>query len=199
MDDSITNELNDQFMQKSNLEIDRMSTKGQHGDDMESDNISEEPEEHPILKAAEKGKLDLVKQMIQMEPWSVNVSDVDGYTPLHRASYNNRIEVVKYLIENGANVRAKTMDGWEPIHSAAQWGNVQIVRILMASGGDINARSNGGNTPFHLAVSRPSNRPLIEYMLYSDDVDIEAKNDAVDTAYDICKRNSRLYKLWDLL
>ena len=161
--------------------------------------VSEEPAEAPILHASEKGKLNLVKQMIQQDPCSVNVSDVDGYTPLHRACYNNRIEVVKYLIENGANLSAQTIDGWQPIHSAAQWGHVNVVRILVSSGADINARTNGRNTPFHLAVSRPSNRPLIEYMLFSDDVDIEAKNDASDTAFDICKRNSLLYKLWDLL
>lgn len=164
-----------------------------------SESIDEEPDEEPILRACEKGKLDLVKELVQKQPNLVNVADVDGYTPLHRACYNNRIEVVKYLIENGANLAAPTIDGWQPLHSAAQWGHVQVVRILVNSGADINARSNGGNTPFHLAVSRPSNRPLIEYMLYSDDVDIDAKNDASDTAFDICKRNSRLYKLWDLL
>jgi len=161
--------------------------------------IEPDPDEAPILKAAEKGQLELVKKLIREDPNCVNVSDVDGYTPLHRASYNNRIEVAKLLIANGANIAAQTIDGWQPIHSAAQWGNVHIVRLLMSSGADINARSNGNNTPFHLAVTRPSNRPLIEYMLFSDEVDIEAKNDASDTPFDICKRNSRLYKLWDLL
>ena len=168
-------------------------------DDDDDSNGQNNDDESPILKASEKGNLELVRELLRQDPSLVNVADVDGYTPLHRACYSNRIEMVKCLIENGANLCAVTVDGWQPIHSAAQWGNVQIVRILISSGADINARSNGGNTPFHLAVSRPSNRPLIEYLLFLDEVDIEAKNDANDTAFDICKRNSRLYKLWDLL
>lgn len=165
----------------------------------EEESDEEDPNASPILKAAERGNLQLVEELLRTDPSSVNVADSDGYTPLHRACYSNRIEVAKCLIENGANIRARTDDGWQPIHSAAQWGNVDLVRILVSSGADINVRSNGGNTPFHLAATRPTNRPLIEYMLYSGEVDIEAKNDANDTAFDICKRNSRLYKLWELL
>jgi len=168
-------------------------------EDDDEDTANDNPNEPPILKAAEKGYLQLVEDLLRSDPGAVNISDIDGYTALHRACYSNRIEVVKCLIENGANLFAKTVDGWQPIHSAAQWGNVDIVKILVGSGADINARSNGGNTPFHLAASRSTNRPLIEYMLFSDEVDIEAKNDAKDTAFDICKRNSRLYKLWELL
>ncbi|KAH9389032.1 PREDICTED: ankyrin repeat domain-containing protein 49-like [Rhagoletis zephyria] len=165
----------------------------------EEEEDGQNPNEPPILKAAQRGNLTLVEELLRHDPSCVNVADDDGYTPLHRAAQSNRIEVLKCLIENGAQIDARTVDGWQAIHSAAQWGHVRILLILVAMGADINARTNGGNSPFHLAVTRPTNRQLIEYMLFLDEVDLEAVNDANDTAYDICKRNSRLYKLWELL
>lgn len=156
--------------------------------------------EYSILQCAEKGKIDLIERFVEIDPTLVNVVDTELYTPLHRACSNNQIEAVKYLVNNGANVEAVTVDGWKPIHSAAQWGNVELVRLLMAVGSDINSRTNGGNTPFHLAATRAaSNKLLVEYLLFHDEVDIHAKNDAGDSPFDICKRNSRIYKLWDLL
>lgn len=168
-------------------------------DDFSSEEEQENPNEHPILKAAQKGNIPLAEELLRQDPSCVNVTDPDGYTPLHRAAQSNREEMLKYLIENGANLNARTIDGWQAIHSAAQWGHAAILRILVSAGVDINSRTNGGNTPFHLAVTRPTNKLLIEYLLFLDEVDLEARNDANDTAYDICKRNSRLYKLWELL
>lgn len=156
--------------------------------------------QYNILECAEKGKVKLIERFLQVDPSLVNVTDSEQYTPLHRACSNNRIEAVKVLISNGANIEAATVDGWQPIHSAAQWGNVQLVRLLLASGSDLNSRTDGGNTPFHLAATRAAtNRELIEYLLFHDLVDIDATNNAGDTPFDICKRNSRYYKLWNLL
>lgn len=152
-----------------------------------------------ILEAAEDGYLEMVRKFIEQNPSCINVPDEDGYTALHRACYNNHVEVVKYLLEHGADVGARTNDGWQPIHSSAQWGNVQILRILCSWGADLNSKTVGGNTPFHLAVSKPRNGQLIEYLLFHDDVDIEAINDAGDSPYNICKRYSKHYKLWEFL
>src|SRR5699024_9045983 len=55
--------------------------------------------EYDILEASERGKLELVKRLVQTDASLVNVADPDGYTPLHRAAYNNRIEVVKWLVD----------------------------------------------------------------------------------------------------
>ncbi|KAH7643144.1 ankyrin repeat domain-containing protein 49 [Dermatophagoides farinae] len=153
-----------------------------------------------VFEAAEKGSIELMKQFQRMDPELINSHDSEGYTPLHRACYQNQIDMVKWLIMNGANVCARTNDGWQPIHSTAHWGHTKILRILLAYGANINSRTNGGNTPFHLAAMRAnSNRHLIEYLLYHPDIDHDIRNDANDTIFDVCKRNSMLYKLWNLL
>lgn len=54
-----------------------------------------EKPETEILWAAENGRLDLLKNLVTKNPGLVKVKDRDGYTPLHRACYNNHSEVVE--------------------------------------------------------------------------------------------------------
>ena len=52
----------------------------------------------PILKtlwAAENGMLDIVQKMLTQDPDLIQCHDTDGYTPLHRASYNAHLDVMK--------------------------------------------------------------------------------------------------------
>ncbi len=52
----------------------------------------------------------------------VNARAPDGWTPLHfvcqyyRGGVGKLIELVRLLIEKGANVNASTSDGWTPLH-----------------------------------------------------------------------------------
>jgi ankyrin repeat protein len=151
-----------------------------------------------ILKAAENGDIDRVKKCLNIDKNLVEVDDSDGYTALHRATYNNHIEVVKLLIESGANVCSRTADGWQPIHSAAKWKHIHLLDFLLASGADINAVSNGGNTALHLAANHNS-KEVIEFLLFHEDIDVTLKNDCGETAFDIAKRSSNYYRLWDYL
>lgn len=48
-----------------------------------------------ILWAAEKNELETVRKLLEEDTNLVNAKDNDLYTPLHRASYSNNIEVIK--------------------------------------------------------------------------------------------------------
>lgn len=83
-------------------------------------------------------------------------ADEDGYTAMHRAAYNNRGAMLRYLLLQGAGgcVHARTVDGWTPLHSAARWGQVEAVQLLLSNGADINATTSGQQTPLHLAAAQ---------------------------------------------
>jgi hypothetical protein len=47
-----------------------------------------------MLWASENGKLSIVERLILADPTLIHVEDKDGYTPLHRACYNDHVHVV---------------------------------------------------------------------------------------------------------
>lgn len=148
-----------------------------------------------VLSAAESGNLDILKRLISADSHLVNCRDADNYTPLHRACYNNHTEVIKYLLENGADISAKSREGWEPLHSAVHWGQTEAAALLIEAGADINCKSNSGLAPVHLAAQQ-NIRPLLELFLYNSDIDLTVKTEVGDTPYDIARRSSPLYSLF---
>lgn len=69
--------------------------------------------ENRLLESARSGELDIVRAILSKHPHLVNCRDVDGRqsTPLHFAAGYNRLEVVEYLLEHGADVHAKDKGG----------------------------------------------------------------------------------------
>lgn len=49
-----------------------------------------------------------------------------GWTALHEASAVGDLEVVRLLLEAGANVNARSKDGITPLHDAAYSGHYQV-------------------------------------------------------------------------
>ena len=65
-----------------------------------------------------------------------------GFTPLHIACHYGHWEVAKLLLEEGADVEAKTKTGYMPLHQAAQQGHEHIIELLLAHNAPPNALTN---------------------------------------------------------
>ncbi|OCK88748.1 ankyrin, partial [Cenococcum geophilum 1.58] len=48
------------------------------------------------------------------------------------------LEVVKLLLENGADVAVASNDGWTPLNSASSSGHLEVVKLLLKNGADVN-------------------------------------------------------------
>lgn len=94
--------------------------------------LSEMDPEDLILRASEKGRFDLVEYSLNKNGSLHECQDLDGYTPLHRASYGGHLEIVKLLVSRGANTGARTIDGWEPLHSACRWGKLLFIILELS-------------------------------------------------------------------
>jgi ankyrin repeat protein len=60
----------------------------------------------------------------------VNTSAEFGYTPLHAAAENNRVQIAMLLLQCGANVDALTDDGQSPIDFAILNGHAEMIELL---------------------------------------------------------------------
>ena len=71
-----------------------------------------------------------------------------GKTALHKAASNGHLEMVKFLILNGASIDAKdTENGRTPLHMAA---NTEIASFLIKKGAKIDEKDNFRETPLHI-------------------------------------------------
>ena len=140
-----------------------------------TENKPEQPTEQDLnpdlakfMNSCQEGNITIVKELITSKAVQVNDTFSDGITGLHWACINNRLYLVKYLIENGADpnylggeLRAS------PLHWACRNGLVYIVDYLMSnSDADPNLKDAQSYNALHLAV-HSSNITLVEYLLLS--------------------------------
>ncbi len=126
----------------------------------------------PLGSAAGKGDPNTVSTLIKSGA-DLDEKDIDGYTALHHAAMAGHTEVVRLLIENGADLKAER-NGFIPLHSAAYRGQVNVVRILLASGSEVNVKTDFGHTPLLLAASH--GHTDVVRILIENGADLNAKD-----------------------
>ena len=57
-------------------------------------------------------------------------SDIDGWTPIDDAVLKGNIQIVKILLENGADPRVANFKNETPIDMATKFGKGEIVKLL---------------------------------------------------------------------
>ncbi|KAI5950992.1 AKR1 [Candida jiufengensis] len=143
-----------------------------NGESQPTDPLQKEKETNPklsqFMQCCQEGSNDLVKSLIDSKDISINDTFSDGITGLHWACINNRLILVKYLIENGAD---PNLFGGElkatPLHWACRNGLVYIVDYLITnSKADPKLKDLQNYNSLHLAV-HSSNITLIVYLLVS--------------------------------
>ena len=160
----------------------------------------EEAGDH-FLSAAQMGMLDIVEKLHGVFGNDIlEFRDSDGYSALHRSSYNGHLPVVEYLLTVGAKIDMRTGDGWQPIHCACRWNKVEVASILLQNGAVVNSQTNGGQTPLHLASCNDIAIATLECLLLHPDLDPSLVNNKGETAFDLAStltRNAYLFELVD--
>ncbi|ORX40351.1 ankyrin [Piromyces finnis] len=108
--------------------------------------------------------------------FEINNKDKDGYTFLHYACKKGCENIVKYLIDRGANVNATDMNNWTPLHYACEKGYENIVKYLIDKGADINIQNKDRCTPLHFACDR-GNEEIVKYLIENEKIDVNSQDD----------------------
>lgn len=122
--------------------------------------IRNDNDESPLMLAAIKGQMDLVKQLIARD------ADINkpGWTALHYAASSGQVEIMKLLLEKYAFIDAQSPNGTTPLMMAAMYGSPQSVKLLLDEGADplMKNQQNMTATDFALQGQRPDAVELLK-------------------------------------
>jgi ankyrin repeat protein len=93
-------------------------------------------------------------------------------TTLYWAVSADNTELVKLLIEHGADIKEGLDTGETALHHAADRGDLEIAKLLIEHGADVNAKITTGWTPLHEAAY--SRRKEMVELLLAHGADINA-------------------------
>jgi ankyrin repeat protein len=104
-----------------------------------------------------------------------NMVDNQGYTALQRAAMTGNLQLVRLLVQYGANLTALSTNqfGDLPIHLAAAFGHVNIVHWMLDNGVPVDIRNRMGATPLHSAAH--NNRLEVARLLLDGGASVNAK------------------------
>ncbi|KAE8253894.1 hypothetical protein A4X13_0g3623 [Tilletia indica] len=152
----------------------------------ESSSSAKQQQVPDLHRLAREGQYGLLTQYLNTTDASpeeikrqVNTRDADQRTVLHwilsapasdgggnSAGSTSGANVLKMLIQLGAEVESRDESGWTPLMSAASAGSLDYVRLLLDSGASPTATNTRGLTPLHYAASKGHTdvgRCLLEY------------------------------------
>jgi hypothetical protein len=87
-----------------------------------------------------------------------------GMSLLHEAAVNRRSDIIRTLLDKGADVNSRDIRGGTPLHLAAYYGPIESVILLVDKGSDVNATENFGKTPLVLAAEG-NHVDIIKYLI----------------------------------
>lgn len=83
----------------------------------------------------------------------LNLPDANGRTPLMIAASKGDLNLINFLVGNGADPSIAGIRGLTPLHEASANGMLEAIRLFAELGCDLNARTEDGVTPLMCAAA----------------------------------------------
>ncbi|KAK6827461.1 serine/threonine-protein kinase ripk4 [Apiospora arundinis] len=97
-----------------------------------------------------------------------------GLTHLHVAARVGELELVRFLINDGAEVNVQATKRKTPLHDAVYFGQLEITKYLVNHGADIDAQTTQGKTPLYYAI-RSMELEIAEYLVnHGADINVQS-------------------------
>lgn len=100
-----------------------------------------------IYYAITRGWTEVARKLLQLNAGISRQADTKGLTPLHYACRMGNFEMVKLLVEFGADIHASDEFGNTPLHSALMFHKSEVAVFLVSRGVDKNHENNYGVRP----------------------------------------------------
>lgn len=96
-----------------------------------------------LRDAAEAQGIDLSKEEDRTKRKAMTLAALGGH-----------LEMCKWLLETGSDVKERDSCQWTPLHAASAEGHTEVVEWLLKQGADVSAVDEDGHTAHHLARRR---------------------------------------------
>ena len=144
-----------------------------------------------IHDAAANGDLDAVKKLVEQDPRLVNQDDKYEWRPIFHAGLRRHYDVVKYLIDAGADLAAH--DGYVIHYAGEVPDNKEVVSLLVAYGGlDAHAKPSSETARQFIYAVFLANVQRVNAMLRDEPRLVQERYARGDTALHHAARNGDL-------
>ncbi|CAF1443666.1 unnamed protein product [Didymodactylos carnosus] len=142
----------------------------------------------PLMAASHYGHYEIIKFLVSNYSPNLEIEGTiqldnqtfEGVTALWCATSAGHIDIVKILVEHGADVNHRTKNGSTPLRTACYDGHFAIVKYLVEHGADVHTTNVHGHTCLMLTAYK-GHLDVLNY-LYLSGCDIDAKWNCGSTA-----------------
>eukprot|EP00117_Sycon_ciliatum_P008196 scpid30645/ scgid11005/ Palmitoyltransferase ZDHHC17; Huntingtin yeast partner H; Huntingtin-interacting protein 14; Huntingtin-interacting protein 3; Huntingtin-interacting protein H; Putative MAPK-activating protein PM11; Putative NF-kappa-B-activating protein 205; Zinc finger DHHC domain-containing protein 17 len=122
------------------------------GSDSIGGGVLMEGHDFDLVKASQYGYLERIRQLVETQKVDCCKGDEQNITPMHWAAINDRLDVVRYFIDRGADVNAiGGVLNATPLHWATKRGHLGMVMLLVKNHADIRLKDGEGLCALHQA------------------------------------------------
>ena len=115
---------------------------------------------NPFVHAVSINNFELVKFFLSETNINIDITDEFGNTALIKASEKGYMEMVDYLINNGADINYQNKQGVTPAMKAAERNNFYVIKLLLDKDVDISQSDYTGRTLREIAENNRDKRIL---------------------------------------
>jgi serine/threonine-protein phosphatase 6 regulatory ankyrin repeat subunit B len=108
--------------------------------------------EHMLFPAVHAGDVAKTRLLLEKDFNLVNLVDENGETALAWASHRGDVDMVRLLLDYGADVNIAPKSGWTALMAASERGHVAVVKMLLRNGVFYNDVDEDGRTALSVAT-----------------------------------------------
>ena len=133
--------------------------------------------------ATKNGHLDVVQFLVAKGAEINGVTKEQNWTPLHQAAHDGSEKILKFLLQNNANIELPDNTCKTPLHLAMYSEKPSLVKLLLEAKANVHVQDIKNWTPMHHACF-VGNLRMIQLLLEMG-AKIDEKNYVNQTPYDI--------------
>jgi ankyrin repeat protein len=106
----------------------------------------------PLHLAAFANKLNIIKCLIEEFGVKINPDIASSAEPFYLSVFQGSEELIRYMIERGAEINKPSFDGDTPLHGVCYVGRIGVMSILKEFGANSGAKNMDGKIPLHCMI-----------------------------------------------